>query len=142
MDHPKWELFISQRSFLRRYIVACFDEQHVLVQMADVESKDGRGELVKIQRMAACKLQHAPDTLWEFFKSQSHGDMNLKFSFSTNVHFNLFVPGKPVAVFCFNVTAAANESKEEPGLAKEGAPERQFSLEEFRAMFKKVIPGQ
>ena len=81
--------------------MACFDE-HVLVQMADpdVESKDSRGELVKIQRIASCQLKHAPDTLWEFFNTQSDG-ADLMFSFSTHVHFNLLLPGQPVAVFCF-----------------------------------------
>jgi hypothetical protein len=129
MENPTWELVISQRNSLRRYIVAFFQADWVLVQVADVVSKTESGELIEFRRMACCKLRHAPDTVWDFFKTQPAGP-NTKFSFNMDVHFNLYVPRKDVAVFCFNTAEEEGHQERE---------ERPFSLEAFRVMFCKVI---
>jgi hypothetical protein len=88
MQEPGWELFITQIGSTRRYVVAYFDSEHVLVQMANVIAPGDGIDMVHMEENKGCTLDRASLELWHFFIIMQ-ADKQSPFSFKKNIQLNL-----------------------------------------------------
>ena len=125
MQCSQWELFLAQMGSSRRYVVAFFDTNRVVVQMSNIVEHGEGSDIVELERCTRCTLESVPSELWSLFKSQVSDDKSKSsFSFKENIHVNVRVKdAHAIQAFCFVVKDSNSDTR----------------FEDFQSFFNNVV---